>query len=377
MKLHEICNHASESLSFAHKAASKGLTYLLMTIEKQFGIHAFNCLNKNNITTVFLMRFFNHFYKIPLFLRLVHVFPEPDMIASFFLKILMDFKPFVFPKYSVERKCNYRIRNFRNIRDMGICGLKLEKEFLSLLQQYVRISGVKSKNDIAKKLSKSHWQSKCDADTCSNEFVNVLARIRELNKNPKDYLDLSCNIYDKTLKLLKANKCLNKSLSLNISKVTSINCCKLISSIARLKKILKYSYSIIKNKKMFLLFSLYQNQLNVPFEHSVLSINDNWVEYREFFIDFAQKMFNLKPEFHMQKKYDFWNWFKSCKNCNAKKMIRQISVSTVREIQQWKGSPTNFFSPFSKNPAFTLTSEETKMPLNQYYSQKDEKDILD
>lgn len=92
------------------------------------------------------------------------------------------------------------------------------------------------KMTLQKKLSKSHWQSKCDADTCSNEFVNVLARIRELNKNPKDYLDLSCNIYDKTLKLLKANKCLNKSLSLNISKVTSINCCKLISSIARLKK---------------------------------------------------------------------------------------------------------------------------------------------
>lgn len=137
---------------------------------------------------------------------------------------------------------------------MGICGLKLEKEFLSLLQQYVRISGVKSKNDIAKMLSKSHWQSKCEADTCSNEFVNVLARIRELNKNPKDYLDLSCNIYDKTLKLLKANKCLNKSLSLNISKVTSINCCKLISSIARLKKILKYSYSIIKTKKCFYFF---------------------------------------------------------------------------------------------------------------------------
>lgn len=222
MKLHEICNHASESLSFSHKAASKGLTFLLMTIEKKFGIHAFNCLNKNNITTAILLRFFNHFYKMPLSLRSEHVLPEPDMIASFFLKILMDFKPFVFPKYSVERKCNYRIRNFRNIRDMGICGLKLEKEFLSLLQQYVRISGVKSKNDVAKKLSKSHWQSKCDADTCSNEFVNVLARIRELNKNPKDYLDLSCNIYDKTLKLLKANKCLNKSLSLNISKVTSI-----------------------------------------------------------------------------------------------------------------------------------------------------------
>lgn len=67
-----------------------------MTIEKQFGIHAFNCLNKKKITTVFLMRFFNHFYKIPLFLRLVHVFPDADMIASFFLKTLMDFKPFVF-----------------------------------------------------------------------------------------------------------------------------------------------------------------------------------------------------------------------------------------------------------------------------------------
>lgn len=75
----------------------------------------------------------------------------------------------------------------------------------------------------------------------------------------------------------------------------------------------------------------------------------------------------------MQKEYDIWNWFKSCKNCNAKEMIRQISVSTVREIRQWKGSPKNFFSPRSKNPAFTHTSEETKMPLKQYYSHEDEK----
>lgn len=375
MKLHENCNHASESLSFSHKAASKGLIILLTTIEKQFGIHAFNCLNKNNITTSILMRFFNHFYKFPLFLRSIHVLPEPDMIASFFLKILMDFKPFFFPKYSVEKKCNYRIRNFRNISDMGICGLKLEKEFLSFLQQYVRISGVKSKKDIAEMLSKTLWQSKCEADTCSNEFVNVLATIKRLNENPKAYLDLSNNIFDKTLKLLNVNGCLNSSSSKNISKVISTNCCKWISLITRLKKILKSSYSIIKNKKMFLLFSLYQNQLNVPFEHSELLINDNWDVYQHFCIDFSQNMFNIKPEFHMQKKYDIWNWFKSCKNCNAKEMIKQISVSTVREIQQWKGSPKNFFSPFSKNPAFTHTSEETKMPLKQYYSHDNEKEI--
>lgn len=79
------------------------------------------------------MCFFNYFYKILLFLWLVYVFLEFDMIVFFFLKILMDFKFFVFLKYFVERKCNYRIRNFRNICDMGICGLKLEKEFLSLL----------------------------------------------------------------------------------------------------------------------------------------------------------------------------------------------------------------------------------------------------
>lgn len=68
----------------------------------------------------------------------------------------MDFKLYVFLKFFIEKKCNYRIRNYRNICDMGICVLKNEKEFLSFLYQYVRILGVKFKKDFEDNLKKDY-----------------------------------------------------------------------------------------------------------------------------------------------------------------------------------------------------------------------------
>lgn len=40
MTVTEICNHASEALSFTHKVAAKGLINLLLEIEKHFGSSA-------------------------------------------------------------------------------------------------------------------------------------------------------------------------------------------------------------------------------------------------------------------------------------------------------------------------------------------------
>lgn len=378
MKLHEVCNHASESLSFSHKVAAKGLIDVLLTIQNRFGPHAFNCLNKNNITTDILLRFFDHLDNVPFLFRPLHVPTNIDLITSLFLKIIMDFKPYVFPKFSIEKKCNYRIRNHRNIRDMGICVLKNEKEFLSFLHQYVRISGVKSKKDLEENLKKDYqYQSRgLRTDACSKKFVNTLAYIKDLNENPKTYLKLDCYIHDKIIKELKMIGCLNTSLSQNMSKSNSINCCKLISSKTKLKKSFRYSYSIIKIKKMFLIFSLYQNKLNIPFEQNKrYQINDKWVGHLDIHSDRAQLVSYLNPRFHMQKKFDFWNWFKSCKNCFAEEMIRQISISTVREIQHWKGSHENFFTPSNNNPPYTFITDDNKMPLKKYSSREDEEVI--
>lgn len=120
---------------------------------------------------------------------------------------------------------------------MGICVLKNEKEFLSFLHQYVRISGVKSKKDLEENLKKDYqYQSRGRADACSKKCVNTLAYIKDLNENPKTYLKLDCYIHDKIIKELKMIGCFNTSLSQNMSKSNSINCCKLISSKTKLKK---------------------------------------------------------------------------------------------------------------------------------------------
>lgn len=67
-----------------------------------------------------------------------------------------------------------------------------------------------------------------------------------------------------------------------------------------------------------------------------------------------------RNEFHMQRKYKFLDWFKSCKTCLAKKMLRQISLSTFREIQKWKG-----LILFEKKSVYI--PEAADRPLDTYY----------
>lgn len=59
----------------------------------------------------------------------------------------------------------------------------------------------------------------------------------------------------------------------------------------------------MKIKKMFLIFSLYQNKLNIPFEQNErYQINDKWVGHLDIHSDRAQLVSYLNPRFHMQKK---------------------------------------------------------------------------
>lgn len=122
---------------------------------------------------------------------------------------------------------------------------------------------------------------------------------------------------------------------------------------------------------MFILFSLYQHNLNIPFEQDTpVPINDKLVGLEDIYAHQVLALYELTPEFHMQKKYNFWNWFKSCKNCLAKDMIRRISSSSVRDIQKWRGSYEKGFMPYYYYSSFMskYESEETKSPLYEYYS---------
>lgn len=111
---------------------------------------------------------------------------------------------------------------------------------------------------------------------------------------------------------------------------------------------------------------MYQGFLNIPYQgytDNQYMIKNNGAELVNLYIKHLALISMLKPEFHMQKRFDFWDFFKACKNSFAKKMIREISSSTVREIRKWKGSPENMFTTFS---ASMYTPEETKKPLEKY-----------
>lgn len=117
---------------------------------------------------------------------------------------------------------------------------------------------------------------------------------------------------------------------------------------------------------MFILFSLYQHNLNIPFKQDT-PVPGKLVGLEDIYAQQVLALYELTPEFHMQKKYNFWDWFKSCKNCLAKDMIRRISSSSVRDIQKWKGSSGKSFMPFYPAYMSKYESEETKSPLYEYY----------
>lgn len=363
MKLHEVCNNTSETLSFSHKVAGKGLITVLAVMEQQFGSKAVDCFNKNNVSTGSLLLFFKHHDKYPL--------PtgqsNPDIVVSLFLKVVMDFKPFVLPKLSVERKCNYRMRNHRNIRSMGICVLQLEKEFFSIWHQYVKVSGLKSKKDFKERVY--FFLSSINDYNYLNSFHNILDYIKKQNENENPTgnikLYLTSFIYDKILNLIHFSGCLLNRYSLK-EHFNSTECCRLISLLPKTKKLFISLYTHMKIRKMLLLIPLYQHFLNIPFKkHNQVRIKDDIAKLVELYARRSEVISIVKPEFFMQKGLDFWDFFKSCKNSFSKKMIKEISSSTVREIQKWRGSPENMFTPFSP---FIYISKKTKAPLEKYNS---------
>lgn len=75
IKVRELCNNASDSLSFTQKVAAKGLVDLLIEIENKFDR---NCVDKNNLTIAMLLHFFNHFEKFPLRFQLLQKYDKTN-----------------------------------------------------------------------------------------------------------------------------------------------------------------------------------------------------------------------------------------------------------------------------------------------------------
>lgn len=274
-----------------------------------------------------------------------------DLITALFLKILMDFKPFIFPKYSVERKCNYRMKNYRNIRSMEICVFKLEKEYLRLVQQIFKNSGIKSKEDFDRAFESNN--------DCSAKYIDVLSSMYE---NPKSSVGPTCLTEDWILNSLQTD-CLKRSTSLNM--INRTLCYQLISFLTKKSKIVVHWYSLVKVKYFFLLLRLYQNKVNIPFESfNRYKIKYNGAEFVHLLFKSAYLTSSMKIDFHMRKKYEFLDWFKSCKNCLAKIMMNRIGSLSVQEIRKWKGSSNSIPMQIFCTPP--PVPEDVNEPLKNY-----------
>lgn len=62
---------------------------------------------------------------------------------------------------------------------------------------------------------------------------------------------------------------------------------------------------------------MYQGFLNIPYQG--YTDKNNGAELVNLYIKHLALISMLKPEFHMQKRFDFWDFFKACKNSFAKK----------------------------------------------------------
>lgn len=338
MNSHEICNNASASLSFTHKVAAKGLIRLLLEIEKQFGPYVLNCANKKGITTAFLLRFFNHLKKYPNRWHLKQNKVDIHIVASLFLKILLDYKPFILSKDSLENKCNYIMKNFRNTQRMYFCVMNTEKEFLSMTLQFIKLFGVKSQEDFEASIKESYiYQNENVRKFYSDGFVRGLTALGNID-NHRDLCNENCFSYETTMKNARNKRCFNATFSVNVN---SIECLVLIAEITRMKFIYQDMYFHLKTGRMFHFLYLYTKRYDIPFEDDdQVWVNGTLVGYMDIYLNLMVTMYSKKV--HIDKKYKFLDWFKSCKNCLAKEMVKKIGSSTIREIQRWKGSERSF-----------------------------------
>lgn len=383
INVRELCNNASDSLSFTQKVAAKGLVDLLIQIEKKFDQ---NCVDKNNLTIAMLLHFFNHFEKFPIRFQLLQKYDKTNIwtISALFLKVLWHFKPNFPPKHSVDHKCKFRMKNFRSIRRMGLCAFSMEKESLLIMQHYLKISGVKLKWDINLMIYDIHIFRNINYLNDHFNDIPVFFNILNASKKPRAHLNATINLYDNISQNLREFGCLDafhihvytnsfKMRFTPFDKTYSRNCCELMSQLKKMKSIFESLYTLGKVKMMFLLLHLYQNKLNIPFEHDrKFLIEGKEVGYVDMYLKSIVAMTFMKPEFHMHKRYDFLDWFKSCKNCLGNEMIRQITLSTIWDITKWSGSDKNIFLKLNLKPTFMLKDADTPLDKYNFYSEADE-----
>lgn len=375
IKLRELCNNASDSLSFTQKVAAKGLVELLIEVKNKFDQ---NCIDKNNLTIAMLLHFFNHFEKIPLRLILLLKYKKINTsirtTTALFLKVLWHFKPMFPPKYSVERKCKFRMKNFRSIRRMGLCAFSMEKESLLIMQQYLKISGVKLERNINSMIYEVKLFRNINYFNEHANYLPVFFNISDVSEYPHALFNATINLYDKISQdfrkfgFLETFYLHSNSFKMRFTpfdKTFSRYCCELISQLKQMKSIFEYLYFHAKVKMRFLLLHLYQNKLNIPFERDItFLIRDQEIGFVDMYLKSIVAMTFKKPEFHMHKRYHFLDWFKSCKNCLGDEMIRQITLSTIWDITKWRGSDKNNFLKLNLKPTFPLKDADT--PLDKY-----------
>lgn len=244
---------------------------------------------------------------------------------------------------------------------MRFCVLNMEKEFLGTMLRFVKVSGIKSQADFDSIMSEYYTnQNKNLRKFYSEGFAKGLNAIENVIENRKDSCHEKCFSYETISNNAKNKKCFNTNSSENVN---STECLAIIAALSRLKFIYWDMYSNMKNGKMFHYLILYKDRYNIPFEYDTpVSINGIMVGFMEIYFNQMVVMYSKNKEFHMHKKYNFWDWFKSCKNCLAKKMVKKIGSSTIWEIQRWEGSE-RFIMPYK--PAYIPNDADT--PLNNYY----------
>lgn len=238
----------------------------------------------------------------------------------------------------------------------------MDKEAIRILIQTIKVLGVKPL-DLNTLLSRTYTnKSKNLKEILKNNFAYKLTPIEQVFGNRRKINEANYLSYEALLNKAISKKCFNTKLS--SKKLNSTECFELIAQITHLKVIYQFFYSDSKYYKMILILYLYEFRFNIPFEYEKeQSINGDWVGNTEFYLNQMIALSNKLDKFYTLGKYKYLNWFKSCKNCLAKKMVLLIRSSTIKEIQKWKGFTGKLSMSFIKK-----SLDAADRPLDTYFS---------
>lgn len=257
------------------------------------------------------------------------------------------------------------MKNFRNNHMMYNCAAQMYKEKIYLHRQYIKLTGLKSWPDFVESSPNIHYLQTLgfSEKIYLAFFEDTLAGIRNSVDNPKDFNFRKLLLNDRTLRNAKDKKCFIKTK--NMENINSTECLKLIAEMGQFKIENQRRYHVDSCEKMNYLIFLYEDKFDVPFENDMSYFQR--FKFNNFVYYFLSAIYlcSNNLEFHMHKKFEFLNWFKSCKSCLAKKMVRKISVSTLSQMKNWKSSPKNYFMKLDFERPHV--SEATNRPL-EYYS---------